>query len=210
MGKIRQVLIWLTRSPQSPRWSYLPIRSIILTMAKLQQQATDVLKSPPFPRKSDSKMWPKILTVRRTAISPWLEVIEREVQFSGERESETYYAVGQPDYIVVFAITPAQELLLVRQYRPAIERFSLELPGGLAEPNEIHAETACRELLEETGYRAQAIEKLGSGATCSGKISNLTHSFFVKTEERVAHFRPNPIFRCRCTFGCDLRASADW
>jgi ADP-ribose pyrophosphatase len=133
-------------------------------------------------------MVPKILEIARTTISPWIEVIAREVQFAQGRPAETYYSIGQPDYVVVLALTPAKELLLVRQYRPAIERFSLELPAGLQEPNEAPIDTASRELLEETGYQAVSITPIGSGATCSSRISNSTLSFFAQTGERSKDF----------------------
>ena len=93
---------------------------------------------------------PKILKVERTRISPWLEIVARDVRFSRDAAEETYYAIAQPDYVAVLAVTPDQRVLLVRQYRPAIERFSLELPAGIVDPDEDPLETAKRELLEET------------------------------------------------------------
>jgi hypothetical protein len=80
--------------------------------------------------------WPRVLRSKRTRVSSWLEVIDREVQFSPEREVENYFAIGQPHYLVALAVTPEGRILLVRQYRPAIECFSLELPAGLHEEGE--------------------------------------------------------------------------
>jgi len=131
---------------------------------------------------------PKILATSRIPVSPWLEIIARDVQFHGSSVAETYYAVAQPDYVVVLAIAPDSRVLLVRQYRPAIERFSLELPAGMLDPNEDAHTAAARELLEETGYPTATIELIGKGATCSSRISNTTHSFFIRTGERVANF----------------------
>src|SRR3954447_7649294 len=96
--------------------------------------------------------WPKILASKRTAVSPWLDVIAREVQFSQESPVDWYYAIGQPDYVVALAVTPRSRVLLVRQYRPAIERFSLELPAGMIDRGEDPSAAVTRELLEETGY----------------------------------------------------------
>jgi len=135
---------------------------------------------------------PKILKVERTKVSPWLEVIARDVRFSREAAAETYYAIAQPDYVVVLAMTPDQQILLVRQYRPAIERFSLELPAGMVDPGEDPKETAARELLEETGYPANSIELIGRGATCASRISNTTHCYFVRTDDRRAGFAEEP------------------
>lgn len=76
------------------------------------------------------------------------------------------------------AVVPVDEqgkLILVRQYRNALERYTLEIPaGGLQNPSEPTREAAERELAEETGYRAQNLELLLSLRTtvafCNEKI----------------------------------------
>ncbi|WP_051389894.1 NUDIX hydrolase [Bradyrhizobium sp. Ec3.3] len=135
---------------------------------------------------------PKILATTRLAVSPWLDVIVRDVQFFDQASVESYYAIAQPDYVVALAITPDSRVLLVRQYRPAIERFSLELPAGLLDPNEDPLSAAARELLEETGYPTKTIELIGQGATCSSRISNTTYSFFIRTAGRRPDFVEEP------------------
>ncbi len=135
---------------------------------------------------------PKVLKVERRVISPWLKVIARDVQFPAASSVETYYAIAEPGYVVVLAVTPDAHVLLVRQYRPAIERFSLELPAGMIDADEDPLETARRELLEETGYSVMSIERIGEAATCSSRISNATHSFFVRTGERRPDFVEEP------------------
>lgn len=84
--------------------------------------------------------FPKALNTKLTSISRWLEVIEREVQFQSAAAVETYYAIAQPDDVAAIAVTPEKRILLVRQYRPAIQRFSLELPAGTVEENETPAD----------------------------------------------------------------------
>ncbi|MBR1090307.1 NUDIX hydrolase [Bradyrhizobium manausense] len=151
-------------------------------------------------------VFPKILTVSRIPVSPWLEVIARDVQFDSGSPAETYYAVAQPDYVVALAITPDSRVLLVRQYRPAIERFSLELPAGMLDPDEDPRTAAARELLEETGYPTATIELIGKGATCSSRISNTTHSFFIRTGERVHDFSEEPGVSATLTTLDELRS----
>lgn len=140
-----------------------------------------------------SDEWPKIKARTVTTISPWMNVIAREVEFAPGAKPEVYHAVGQSDYLAILARTPDGRIPLVRQYRPAMECFTWELPAGLLEEGEDAAAAAARELLEETGYPARATHSLGAPASpCTGRLSNRVHSFFVETGEQVADFKPEP------------------
>lgn len=76
------------------------------------------------------------------------------------------------------AVVPVDEqgrLIMVRQYRNALERYTLEIPaGGLNSPDEPTMDAAARELAEETGYQADKLEFLVSIYTtvafCNEKI----------------------------------------
>ena len=130
--------------------------------------------------------WPKIVSRRATRLSPWVEIIAREVEFSAGAQPEIYHAVGQADYVAIVARTPEGQIPIVRQYRPAIERFAWELPAGMVDQDE-SAEACCaRELTEETGFAARSLHALGSFAPCTARLSNRVHSFFVETGERGA------------------------
>ena len=61
----------------------------------------------------------------------------------------------------VLARRPDGRFLFVRQYRKAVEQVLLEVVAGVLDPGEAPLETARRELREETGYRADALEPLG-------------------------------------------------
>jgi ADP-ribose pyrophosphatase len=129
--------------------------------------------------------WPKIKARRTTKVSPWMEIIEREVEFAPGAPPKLYHAVGQQDYIAIVALTPDGKIPIVRQYRPALERFTWELPAGLVDPGEAAAVTCERELMEETGYPARAVHALGAYAPCTARLSNRVHSFFVETGARA-------------------------
>jgi ADP-ribose pyrophosphatase len=148
---------------------------------------------------------PKIKSREIMKISPWVEIIAREVEFSPDR-TEVYHAVKQQDYLAIVAVTPSGQFPLVHQYRPALESFTWELPAGLVDPGEDPAEGCSRELLEETGYPTIAIHPLGSAAPCSGRLSNHIHSYFVATGERVADFVPEPGLDVRLVTPAELVA----
>lgn len=75
---------------------------------------------------------------------------------------------------VIIAITDADEVVLVEQYRVPLGRACLELPAGLigdVTEGEPLTEAASRELEEETGYRAGRIEPLGMFHSSPGMVS---------------------------------------
>ena len=131
--------------------------------------------------------WPKLTARRHAPVSEWMTVVSKDVQFSPGARIETYYAIEQPSYLATVAMTEGR-ILLVRQYRPAIERYSLELPGGLLYQDEDPATGIARELLEETGYTTEAITQIGKTATCSSRINNHMYSFFIVAGTRASDF----------------------
>ena len=137
-----------------------------------------------------SDEWPKIKGKRTTRLSPWADIIEREIEFTPGAKPEIYHAVGQPDYIAMLAMTPDGTIPIVRQYRPAIEAFTWELPAGTVDPGESAAQAASRELMEETGYPSRKVHALGTFAPCSGRLANKVHSFFIEAGDKAADHQP--------------------
>lgn len=62
--------------------------------------------------------------------------------------------------VAVVAVRDDQKIVMVRQFRPALDRFTLEIPAGGIEPGEDWKEAAARELEEETGYCCDKIDFL--------------------------------------------------
>lgn len=77
-------------------------------------------------------------------------------------DSHPFYRIESPAWVNVVALTPGDELVMVRQFRHGPRVVTLEIPGGLVDPGETPEEAAARELIEETGYRAGRLESLGS------------------------------------------------
>lgn len=134
--------------------------------------------------------WPKIRSRSTTTVSPWMSIIARVVEFTAGSEPQVYHAVGQMDYLAVVALTQGGRIPVVRQYRPAIEAFTWELPAGLIEPGEDAADAAKRELQEETGCTTRAIHPLGVAAACTGRLSNSVYTFFVEADAPADDFQP--------------------
>jgi 8-oxo-dGTP pyrophosphatase MutT (NUDIX family) len=137
-----------------------------------------------------TEQWPKVRARRTTELSPWIRMIERDVEFSAGDDLQTYYALGQADYVSIVAVTPAGQIPIVRQYRPALETFTWELPAGLVDPGEDPQHACCRELLEETGFATRAVRLLSTASPDTGRLSNKIHSFYVEADDRLANFTP--------------------
>src|SRR6266851_2080919 len=103
---------------------------------------------------------------RKTEFStPWFQLISKRVA----NDPAPFYSLRMLDYVAVVAFTRADEIILVRQYRPAVERFTLELPSGHVEKDEPPAESARRELAEECGFEAPHLELLGTLLSDTGR-----------------------------------------
>jgi ADP-ribose pyrophosphatase len=134
--------------------------------------------------------WPRITKRAATRLSPWVELVTREVEFSPGAEPQIYHSVATFDYVIILAVTPDGRIPLVRQYRPAVEDFTLELPGGIVDTSEDPAVTASRELLEETGLASETLHLLGTNKADAGRLSNRVHSYFIRTRPQVSDFQP--------------------
>ncbi|HZP68901.1 MAG TPA: NUDIX hydrolase [Pseudolabrys sp.] len=129
--------------------------------------------------------WPKITNRRTTRVSSFVDLVERNVEFKPGEAPEVYHAVSQSDYVAIVARTPEGRIPIVRQFRPAVENFTWELPAGMVDRGESPADCCRRELLEETGYPARTLHALGSYAPDTARLSNKVHSFFVEAGPRA-------------------------
>lgn len=68
--------------------------------------------------------------------------------------------IHHPGAVAILAQPAPDTLLLVRQYRYPVRRWTLEIPAGTRVPGEAAEATAARELQEEAGFRAASLEEL--------------------------------------------------
>jgi 8-oxo-dGTP pyrophosphatase MutT (NUDIX family) len=101
-------------------------------------------------------------------------------------KAHPFYRIDSSDWVNVVALTPQDELVMVRQYRHGEGRVTLEIPGGLVDPGESAATAAARELLEETGYRAESVARLGVVNPNPALFGNRTETFVARGARRVA------------------------
>ena len=88
--------------------------------------------------------------------------------------------VNHPGAVAIISITAEGKLILVEQYRKALERSIIEIPAGKLEHGESPALTARRELEEETGYGCHELQYLQTFATSPGFADEVIHLFVAK------------------------------
>jgi len=96
-----------------------------------------------------------------------------------------------PDWVNVIAQTAAGPLVMIRQFRFGTWQSTLEIPGGVVEPGELPADTAARELEEETGYRPAKLLPLGWVHPNPAFLGNKCHCFLALGCARAHGGRPD-------------------
>lgn len=82
--------------------------------------------------------------------------------------------------VAIVAVTDENKILMVRQYRKAVEKVLIEIPAGKLEKDESPYDCAGRELIEETGFRAHQLEEVMEIITSPGFCTEKIHLFVAK------------------------------
>ena len=102
-----------------------------------------------------------------------------EVQLArpGREEPVRFVQLRCPDWVNVIPITEDGRVILIRQYRSGTHEITLEIPGGMVDPGEDPQTSATRELTEETGWVAAAVEPIGVVTPNPAFQDNRCHTF---------------------------------
>lgn len=123
--------------------------------------------------------------------NPWCAFRVDEVRLPGGMEIE-YGVLESGGFAAVVPVTDGGAVVLVRQWRQPLEEFTLELPSGGVDAGEDPREAAGRELFEETGYRAEGLERLTTVHTSTGRSTEVCHLFRCRAVRDERGPRPEP------------------
>ena len=113
---------------------------------------------------------------------------QRSHPHRGEHE---FFVLEAPAWINIIPVTPANEVVMVRQFRHGVGEFTLEIPGGMVDPEDPSPLAAARrEMREECGYDSSIIIPLGQVHPNPAIQPNLCHLFFAPNVLKVG--KPNP------------------
>lgn len=131
--------------------------------------------------------YPRMGRTKETFECPWFRVHEETWNELSDLDRQPFYRIESSDGVLVLAITRNEEIILIRQFRPALRRSTLEFPAGSIEEGETPEEAAVRELHEETGYRAGTLRLLGSGHIMMNRYSARDYLFMAQDCQVPAH-----------------------
>jgi ADP-ribose pyrophosphatase len=106
----------------------------------------------------------------------WLK-IRKDTVLTGTGMTATREIVVHRQVVVVIPLTDDGDLIMVRQYRKAVERELLELPAGTMEPGETPEHAARRKMVEETGYNPSAMRFVNAIYPSPGTSDEIIHIF---------------------------------
>ncbi len=121
--------------------------------------------------------------------SPWCSFRVDGVRLPDGARIE-YGVLESAGFAAVVPVTESGSVALVQQWRQPVEAFTLELPGGGVEGGEDPREAVRRELLEETGYRAEDISHLATLHTSPGRATEVCHLFQCRAERTISGPQP--------------------
>lgn len=105
-------------------------------------------------------------------------------------ENYPYSYIEQRNSVGILGVDE-DKIILIKQYRHALNSYEYEIPGGGIEQNENPTHVAYREMLEETGYEIESIVELGTYYPSPGSSDELCYLFFAKcTKKNEASIEP--------------------
>jgi 8-oxo-dGTP pyrophosphatase MutT (NUDIX family) len=134
----------------------------------------------------------KLLESKHVYRDRWLQVRADKCELPDGRIMEPYYVIEVPDWTNMVIITKDDRIVLVKQYRHAYGSYTLELPGGILEKDELPMDSAKREMQEETGFVSNEVEFLMKISPNPALNNNTAYFFLARNAEKLTNTNFDP------------------
>ena len=110
---------------------------------------------------------------------PFFSLQEYLIKFPNGEEKKRII-LEHPGAAAAVALLPDEKILMVRQYRKAADKITMEIPAGKLDDGETPEDCIRRELMEETGYRTEKLTHLRSYYPSFGISSEIIHVYLAE------------------------------
>jgi len=132
-----------------------------------------------------ARKW-RMLGSERVYTTPIFDVHRRKSAHP-QRGERDFFVLEAPAWINIIPLTRRREVILVRQFRHGVSAFTLEIPGGMMDPeDEDPAAAAVREMREECGYASDDVIPLGRVHPNPAIMPNFCYSFLARNVHKIA------------------------
>lgn len=114
-------------------------------------------------------------TVFRTE---WFSVEQESFNCIESLKGKPYYRINSSNGVIILAVTETDEIILVKQFRPALNQYTLEFSSGSINESESSQEAAAHELYEETGFVCRALNYLNKGRIMMNRHNSWDFAFY--------------------------------
>ena len=119
-----------------------------------------------------------VLDSKKVFDCQWLRIFKEKIKYPSGQVKDYYTLERDNDYVVILPIKNGK-ILLEKQWRAPVRDWIWEVPMGARHDWETPEQVVERELLEETGYKAKSVKKLGTYFLAPGYSNQLGNAFWV-------------------------------
>ena len=111
----------------------------------------------------------------------WFKLHASNYEMPNRNLIRDFHTIEYKEWVHIIPLTKNNQVVMIEQYRPGVDKVCYEFPGGIVEDNEDIKKSAKRELIEETGYDSNSnLELIYSGTGNPAMNTNMNHGFLIK------------------------------